>query len=286
MKEVDLGELLVSMVGFIMKKGGSSIMLCLQYFWHAWCKIIQLFVLSDFIRVSNIYERLGCTIYPGILRLLQFNIRAPWSSKHQQLVKIGGENDAIFEALLILKFQTILDPVTHNTSGRMTGAESLTRPFLTTPIMRRRKPERPDMRNLLLKALRRRSTSVQWISSTIPTRATLYRIPSISRLCALTVPAITSGELGITQDHVPMPHFTHIPKMIDVNNPGIQAEKDSSEEIQSDFTWNEGALKSLVLIDVLAEKNAPTELVDGKYKFHFLCSRFLPLSSTNRVDLC
>lgn len=58
MKEIDLGKLFISVVGFIllcMKKGGFGIMLCLQYLWHGWCKIIQLFVPSDFVKVSNIY---------------------------------------------------------------------------------------------------------------------------------------------------------------------------------------------------------------------------------------
>lgn len=78
-----------------------------------------------------------------------------------------------------------------------------------------------------------------------------------------------------------MTHFTHIPKIINVNNHGIQAEKDSSEEIQSDFTCDEGALKLLVLIDDSVEKGASTELVDSKCEFsssfHIPCSFHVPI---------
>lgn len=171
-----------------------------------------------------------------------------WGSKYQQLAKTDGENNPIFDALPILEPHNTCATVAHDTLYVVAGVKSVSRPFFATPIIRHQKPVRPDMQNLMLKALRRRSASVQWISSTSPNIAPLNRITLASKLYTFTTPAIVSGELGVTNNQISLLPFTYIPEIMGVSNHMTDAERDNSEEIQKDFAWDGGALKLLVSV--------------------------------------
>lgn len=144
------------------------------------------------------------------------------------------------------------------------GDEPVSRTFSATPIKCRRKPERLDMQNLMLKALRRRSAGVKWIPSTALNTVPLSRTPSVSKLCTLATPTITSTELGTTEDHVSVLPPSHTPKVMVVGNHRIEAERDGSEEVQGDMSLDGGACKLPASAKGTVERGVEVGLGDGE----------------------